>query len=143
MASARAVTTLRQVAGKKDDVMRQPDRAGAVPTIGLFKMKESIKEVYVSEEVLDLEYVCGSAGSVFLGFRFDPRKLVELGAVVAALTPPDSLLRKSESRVRKIWSEIERAIDRDEDNEGAKAIRKLRPSFRSCDGAEKEEVKCF
>jgi prolyl-tRNA editing enzyme YbaK/EbsC (Cys-tRNA(Pro) deacylase) len=123
----RAVTnaeTLRLA--RHEEVMSATGHvAGAVPTIGLFKMKEVIKIVYLSEEVLTLEYVCGSAGSVFLGFRFDPQKLVELGVVVAALTPPDSLLRKSEARVRKIWSEIEKAIDRDEDAEGAKAIRKL------------------
>jgi alanine dehydrogenase len=112
--------------GRPDEVMSATGHVpGAVPTIGLFKMKESIKTVYLSEEVLALDYVCGSAGSVFIGFRFHPQKLVELGAVVAALTPPNSLLRKSESRVRKIWSEIERAIDRDEDDEGAKAVRKL------------------
>ncbi len=126
-------TRLRAVTDSETVRLARPDEVinatghvpGAVPTIGVFKMKDSIKAVYLSEEVLDLDYACGSAGSVFLGFRFDPRRLVELGATVAALTPADSLLRKSESRVRKIWSDIERAIDRDEDDEGAKAVRKL------------------
>lgn len=124
---------LRAVTGAHEIRLAEPSEVmaatghvpGAVPTIGLFKMKDIIKTVYVSEEVLELEIVYGSAGSVFLGFRFDPRQLLELGAVAAALTPPDSVLRKSESRVRKLWRDIERAIERDEDEEGAKSIAKL------------------
>lgn len=128
----RAVTGAQKIRlAKQDEVMSATGHVpGAVPTIGLFKMKDTIKVVYVSEEVLNLDFVYGSAGSVFLGFRFAPAKLEELGAVVGSLTPPDSVVRKAESRIREIWVDIERAIDHDDDELGAKAASKLQAIFQ-------------
>jgi alanine dehydrogenase len=106
---------------------------GAVPIIGLFTMKDTIKAVYVSEEVLRLGLVYGSAGSVFLGFSFEPEELIKLGAVVAALTPPDSILRRSEKKVGEFIREIEAAVERDDDESAAKAVSKLQSLLQASD----------
>lgn len=105
---------------------------GAVPTIGLFKFKDDgiIKEIYVSEEVLALDSVYGSAGSVFLGLKFKPQELERLGACVRPLTRPDSLLRKSQKEVEQILSGIKRAIERDDDKAALKCVRRMEVILR-------------
>lgn len=124
----REVTEANQLTlARPNEVMAATGHVpGAVPTIGLFMMKEVIKTVYVSDKILHLDQVYGSAGSIFLGLKFDPHQLLRLGARAAELTPSDSVLRKEESLVRKLWGDIEMAIERDDDELGAKSIQKLR-----------------
>lgn len=125
----RAVTGAREIQlAEPNEVMNTTGHVpGAVPIIGLFKFKRQgiIKAIYVSEEVLSLDFVCGSAGSVFLGFKFEPMYLVQLGAVRAALTPPDSILRKSEKDVGKLLRRIEKATELDDDELAVKTVRRL------------------
>jgi prolyl-tRNA editing enzyme YbaK/EbsC (Cys-tRNA(Pro) deacylase) len=125
----RAVTGAHEIrTAEPDEVMAATGHVtGAVPIIGLFKFKEEgiVKEIYVSEEVLGFDFVYGSAGSIFLGFKFKPENLIRLGAVRATLTPPDSILRKSEKDVSKLLRRIEKAIEHDKDEDAAKAVRNL------------------
>lgn len=136
---------LREVTGadtlqlaKRDKVIAATGHVpGAVPTIGLFKFKEDgiIKEVYLSEEVPELDYVYGSAGSVFVGFKFEPRYLIHgesgrprLEAVKVSIARPDSLLFKNEKKINKLLKTILEAVARDDDHsvaEAAQAVKKL------------------
>jgi alanine dehydrogenase len=125
----RAVTRAHEIKlAEPNEVMTATGHVpGAVPIIGLFKFNKEgiIKAIYVSEEVLSLPLVCGSAGSVFLGVRFEPTYLVQLGAVKAALTPPDSILRTSEKEISKLLRRIEKATELDDDEAAIKAVHRL------------------
>lgn len=133
----QALTGVHEIRlAKQNEVMAATGHMpGAVPIIGLFTMKDTIKAIYVSEDVLKFNYVYGSAGSIYIGFKFEPIHLVELGAIVADITPADSVLRKSEKDVTELLRRIEVAAERDDDKMAAEAVSKLQAILQGSDSA--------
>lgn len=97
---------------------------GGVPAVQVFSM-DKLAAVYVDEEVMTRDAVYGSAGDEFAGMRIAPASLRTLGGQVVRITPPDSVLRQNEKKVRKLLRDIEEAIEEDDDMAARVAMAKI------------------
>jgi alanine dehydrogenase len=118
---------LRQLTGAREVHLASPDEVlrvtghtkGGVPAVQVFP---TVSAVYVDEEVMTRDAVYGSAGTELAGMRISPSALKALGGRVVRITPEDSLLRKSEKKVRKFIKDLEEALDEDDDTLASRAL---------------------
>jgi alanine dehydrogenase len=111
---------LRELTGAREVHLASPDEVlkvtghtkGGVPAVQVFA---TVSAVYVDDRVMQQEAVYGSAGTELAGMRIAPAVLKSLGALVARITPEDSRLRKSETKVQRLLEKIRRAIEEDDD----------------------------
>lgn len=121
---------LKELAGVREVRLATPDEIfkvtghtrGGVPVVQLFGM---VAAVYVDTEVMEQEWVYGSAGTEFAGMRLAPSVFRTLGAHIARITPDDSRLRGSERKVRKLLREVEIALESDDDAAAHRALETL------------------
>lgn len=123
---------LRELAGAREVHLASPDEVlkvtghtkGGVPAVQVFAFP-LISAVYVDETVMRQEAVYGSAGTEFAGMRIAPAALKSLGAHVARITPEDSRLRCSETKVQKLLDKIRRALEEDDDTAARGALEEI------------------
>jgi|CXWL01.1.fsa_nt_gi alanine dehydrogenase len=95
---------------------------GGVPVIEVFS---KVARVFVDQRVLALDRVWGSAGSEYAGMGFPPSVLVDLGAIPGELCQPESRVRHQIVKIRQALHALDKALDRDDDEDAARAVGRL------------------